>query len=454
MRFPQQLTALDLLGSSAFLAAPPAFGDEPSRVVSVGTGPEGEALASALATRAASSDADSGAFRGALGAAAIHGLSLAAKKRDKDAEFVTRARAAARTAHADKAILVHVEKARNKGGVVHVWVVDAQGNGGALVDEDVRVAASASAGDETDAAWSVIASAFPAKAPESETPAPASAGPSTPPASPSGPVPLEAQSPKPPDADTAPDASTPHAPPATGTRARTPGRSSEPRCKAGSRHFSYVDRLTPTLRPYDLFVAPRLAIHGEIYPFVNSSIPVLAELGATGTYARAFGIGSQDSSDGTKVGTSWQAFDLGLRERLPIGSSFVLGIDAGYEDTSFAFDDAVRPGAQLPSVHYKVLRGGLDGRLALGPLSVHAGAGYLDVLSTGDFAALFPRASVAGIDAAIGVSDKVTSTLELSLDVVYTRFFYNLSPVPGDTYVAGGALDEMATLSLGLAYLF
>ena len=48
----------------------------------------------------------------------------------------------------------------------------------------------------------------------------------------------------------------------------------------------------------------------------------------------------------------------------------------------------------------------------------------------------------------------VGSSVEVSLDVLYQRFFYNLAPVPGDPYVAGGALDQMITVSLGLAYLF
>ena len=32
-------------------------------------------------------------------------------------------------------------------------------------------------------------------------------------------------------------------------------------------------------------------------------------------------------------------------------------------------------------------------------------------------------------------------------------FFYSMNPQPGDANVAGGALDEMARLSLGFAYL-
>jgi hypothetical protein len=223
--------------------------------------------------------------------------------------------------------------------------------------------------------------------------------------------------------------------------------------QGGSRHFAYVDRLTPTLRPYDLFVAPLAALRGEIYPLAAAPIPVLNGLGATASYARAFGLSSADSG-GTRVSTSWQTFAFALRERVAVGRAFILGIDAGYGDTSFAFNDPIQPTAQLPSVHYKVLRGGLDGRYARGDLSVRAGAGYLDVLSTGDFAALFPRASLGGIDASLGVADQIAPAVELSVDLVYTRFFYDLSPQPGDAYVAGGALDEMATVSLGIAYLF
>jgi hypothetical protein len=38
--------------------------------------------------------------------------------------------------------------------------------------------------------------------------------------------------------------------------------------------------------------------------------------------------------------------------------------------------------------------------------------------------------------------------------MAYARFFYTLNPQPGDSYVAGGALDQMAFGSLGAAYVF
>jgi hypothetical protein len=403
------------------------------------------AIASAVAARASSETTDAAAFRGAFGAAGAHLLPLAAKKRDKDLELVARARTALRVAHADRAILVQVEKGRGK-SVVHVWVVDGQGSEGALIDQDVRLEHGANVGEETDVVWSALGSAFPApdepppEPPPSAAPAPA---PATVALATSG-------SEVPSGADTGPvaAASSGHDHTRAGTYAVLRAG-----VEAGSRHFSYVDRLTPTLRPYDLFAAPMVTIDGEVYPLAGSSIPVLSGLGATGRYARAFGLASADSA-GTRVGTSWQAFDLGLRERLPLTRWFILGIDAGYGDASFVFDDAIQPAAQLPSVHYKVLRGGVDGRFGRGDLSLQLGARYLEVLSTGDLATLFPHAKVGGVEATIGVADMIARGVEVSLDVTYTRYFYSLLPVPGDAYVAGGALDEMASVSLGVAYLF
>jgi hypothetical protein len=442
----RKLVGAVAIGAALAMARGSARADEGLHVAVIGAGTDGDALASVVASRLTSpaTPADPDAFRGALGVAAFRALPLATKRHDKDVEMVARMRAAARSVHADRAIVVVVDKGR-KGTVVHVWLVDAQGSGGAPVDEDVRLGAGASLGDEADAAWNAVAGAFPPPQGPAEASSPAGATPAPVAAS------VDLSGPRPPDADTGATASPPPRP-RDHTRAGAMALLGAA-LQGGSRHFAYVDRLTPTLRPYDLFVAPLVAVSGEIYPFATWSTPVLVGLGATASYARAFGLASEESG-GTRVSTSWQAFALGLRERLPIGSAFVVGIDAGYGDTSFAFADPIQPAAQLPSVHYKVLRGGLDGRYVHGDLSLRAGAGYLDVLSTGDFAALFPRASLAGIDASLGVSDQIAPAIELSLDLVYTRFFYNLSPQPGDPYVAGGALDEMATVSLGIAYLF
>jgi hypothetical protein len=436
------------LGGALLLWGSLSAADEGKKVVVVGDGPDGTTIVSDLGVHirgsGSYSEGDSDAFRAALGPAGVRSLAAAARRKDRDADLVARVRAAARKAHADRAVVVHTEKGK-KQTLVHAWVIDAQASG-AEVDEDVHVAPGTGADDAADAVWGAIGSAFPA--PEEAPPAPAPAAATSP--APSLEVDASASA-KPPDADTA---STPAAAPRASDHTRAGSIASVGlQMEGGSRHFSYVDRLTSTLRPYDLFVAPVVKVNADVYPFLGTRIPVLSGFGAQGSYAHAFALSSQDEA-GTRVGTSWQAFDLGVRERLPLGQSFILGIDLGYGDTRFTFDDAITPTEQLPSVHYKYLRGGLDGRYVHGDLSFTAGVGYRDVMSTGDFAALFPRASVGGFDAGLGAAVVVAKGVEISLQVDYARYFYSLLPQPGDKYVAGGALDEMASLSLGASYLF
>ena len=94
-------------GGAALLLASHAHASDEQHVVVLGAGTSGDAIAEGVASHLSppysSIDADS--FRSALGPSARQ-LPLAAKRRDKDAAFIARARAAERTAHADKAIVV------------------------------------------------------------------------------------------------------------------------------------------------------------------------------------------------------------------------------------------------------------------------------------------------------------------------------------------------------------
>jgi hypothetical protein len=461
VRHPHALAAL-LAGAAATLGfggfGGIASADEGRKVVTLGEGPDGPAIVSGLTSKlgAPYSEGDSSSFRGGLGPAPARSalLEAAAKKRDRDADLVARVRRAQRKVHADRAILVLTEKTKNR-TLVHVWLVDAQGSGGAEVDEDVRVAVGSSIDDEVGAAWSAMAGSFQgAPEPGPSEPPPAAAPPSSSTAASGAGEAANASSASSasPGVGTA-DVASDTTPSTRGPRTRAGAFASVGlQVVGGSRHFSYVDRLTGTLRPYDLFVAPAVRIGADVYPFSHLNIPVVSGLGVQGDYSRAFGLSSEDAS-GASVGTSWQAFDVGLRDRVAMGESFLLGVAGGFGDNAFSFDGAITPAEQLPSVDYKFLRAGIDGRYTGGDLSVRAAFGYRGVLSTGPFGTLFPRATVGGIDATIGVAKMVAPGIEVSVDLDYARFFYSLLPQPGDPYVAGGALDEMASLSVGLAYL-
>jgi hypothetical protein len=418
-------------------------------VVVVAEGPEADAVATNVAARLHDPYAarDAHDFRASFGAGPA---SLAAGLRSKhaDAELVSRARAAAIDAHVDAAVLVHVRRA-HRASTVHVWVVEASSGAGAAVDREITLGASASAADLTDAAWTAARDAFPTEPPATAPPPPPPSGPSSTPEAAAAPSPTTPPSlltadgrATQPDSDATPGAG-------SSDSARSLLRMGVA-IEAGSRHFAYVDRLTSTLRPYDLFAAPIVSLRVEAVPFARSTSPLIEGLGLSGEYARAFGISSGDSA-GTAVETTWQAFHADLRENVAVTPAVRAGAHAGFGAIDFSLGD-LGTGSELPSVGYRFVRAGVDGLLTLRDFSVYAEASYLAVLSTGAIGSLFPHESAGGIAASTGLLWPLAHHLDLGFELAYTRFFYSLHPEPGDPNVAGGALDEMARVALGVTY--
>jgi hypothetical protein len=218
-----------------------------------------------------------------------------------------------------------------------------------------------------------------------------------------------------------------------------------------TRHFDYVDKLTPELRSYNLSVAPMAVIGGEIYPLGHASSNVI-DFGLVGSYGRSF-FAQSAASSGPKLDTTWSQFDAGICARLRTGQHGpVFAARVGYGGAAFSFSDPGPLADGLPDVSYRFVRAGLDARVPFGRFAVNAGADYLYIVSAGMVADRFPRASVGGVSAQLGAAFEIVPGLEARAGARYERFFYALSPVPGDRDVAGGALDEMAYATLGLAY--
>ncbi len=428
---------------AAAAVAAPANADDGRRVVFVAEGPEGDALVRALASRLPVSyvASDAHAFRAALSRGASPALAPALKSRHADSQLIAKAETAARSAHVDVVVLVVVRRAKHE-KIAHVWVVDSH-DAGPLVDEDVTLPPSEAA-DAAASIWSEITSAFP---PEAAEPTNALAEPPTP-ANPPPPVATLGATDPSGSVNAVPDLA-----PRAGDAAAPPLFRLGAAVQGGSRHFSYVDRLTATLRPYDLWLAPMAAVDGELDPFARSRSPWLERLGLSADCARAFGVSSADSA-GARVSTTWQTFHVDVRERVPVGASVMLGAHAGYGGIDFSFDGEVDATSQLPSVGYRFVRIGADGQARLGGFVLFAEASYLAVQSTGAMGDLFPRESVGGVEAHAGATRSITRSLDATLDLAYTRFFYDFRPQPGDAYVAGGALDQMAYASAGLAYRY
>ncbi|WP_437299955.1 hypothetical protein [Sorangium sp. So ce426] len=219
------------------------------------------------------------------------------------------------------------------------------------------------------------------------------------------------------------------------------------------RWFEYSDPVTQNLRPYDVFGQPALSVSGEVYPLASTDIPVLKGLGITAGYMMAIGLNSA-VGDGDPISTTYQRINLGLRERLSIGESSVLGISAGLRLLTFEVDAAEALASTVPNVSYTLIRAGLDARVPVGPVALALGADYLFPLSSGPVYDRFAGASVQGIGAMAGVLVPVTTGVEARLLVEYARFFSSFDPAIGDRYVAGGAIDQYLGVRLAGAYVY
>ncbi|WP_437281842.1 hypothetical protein WME90_15200 [Sorangium sp. So ce375] len=219
------------------------------------------------------------------------------------------------------------------------------------------------------------------------------------------------------------------------------------------RWFEYSDPVTQNLRPYDVFGQPAVSISGELYPLASTDIPVLKGLGITAGYMRALGLNSA-VGEGDPISTTYQRINLGLRERLSIGESSVLGISAGLRLLTFEVDAAEALARTVPNVSYTLVRAGVDARVPVGPVALALGADYLMPLSSGPVYDRFAGASVQGIGAMAGVLVPVTTGVEARLLVEYARFFSSFEPAIGDDYVAGGAIDQYLGVRLAGAYVY
>jgi hypothetical protein len=237
----------------------------------------------------------------------------------------------------------------------------------------------------------------------------------------------------------------------------------------GGRFFSYNDGITRNLRDYDVFGSPGFALDAEVYPLTTTRIPVLKDLGIFGDFRINF-LGSE-TNDGKEVSTSWNRFDVGLRYRLtfttvdtPDTKLFQIGFRGNLGRDGFVLTtDDVTLAQESPSVDYFFLRGGIDTLIPLGPVYLKLFFDYLGALGKGDVYDRFSNellapggsASIGGIDLGGGAIIPLGSTgLEIRATAEYIRWFYAFEPVRGNTYIAGGALDQYVHLNLGVGYVY
>ncbi len=224
---------------------------------------------------------------------------------------------------------------------------------------------------------------------------------------------------------------------------------------AGGRSFNYNDGLSAHLHSFELPIAPVTRIQAEVKPLEPLRIRALSNLSVFGSFTQALLV-SGVTGTGNRVDATWQEYDAGVRYRV-LGSSGAVpavALAASYGDQRFAFASTLPSSDTPPSVDYTYVRGGLELRWQLGGLvALTAAAGYRYVLGEGGLQTQFPRLSGGAVDATMGGAVRISSHFEARLALAYARYFFSMNPQPGDPFVAGGALDEFATATVGAAFL-
>ena len=230
--------------------------------------------------------------------------------------------------------------------------------------------------------------------------------------------------------------------------------------EAAGRSFVYNDGLTGNLRAYNVLPAAMFTVNAQVFPFSGFALTglsrVLRDIGVLGAFSQSLFLESAVSG-GPNISTSETSYLGGLRVRIhPWGDEgSVIGISDAYASQGFSFGETSGPlTAQIPAVDYTANRTAVDVRIPVGNFAFLAEAGFRAVLDAGTVAQRFRATSVEGVDAELGGALSIAQGWEGRLVVDYERYFYAFSPVPRDTYVAGGALDQFFGARLALAWIY
>jgi hypothetical protein len=216
-----------------------------------------------------------------------------------------------------------------------------------------------------------------------------------------------------------------------------------------SRSFSYAQNLTE-LPEYEISQAVATVMEVALHP-LGTSDPALAPVGLLASLEYGLGVGSRVSESEERRTSDVHGYGVGLEYRLQQGD-FELAPQLGYALRAFTTGE---PGGQSPDVSYGLLSAGLAARAQLTErLGALARGGYLHVLDAGPLTSeeRFSRATVRGMEAEGGLVFSVARDVEIRASVGLRRFGYDMNARPGDSWVAGGAIDQTIWGGLGLVY--
>jgi hypothetical protein len=215
-----------------------------------------------------------------------------------------------------------------------------------------------------------------------------------------------------------------------------------------SRSFTYAQNLF-RLPQYRLARAFASALEVTVRPgaLVSDS---LAPIGIYGGLEYGLGVSAVGAGNNPQS-SDVRGYSAGLEYRFA-WRNLSVAPQGGYASSSFVTGGE---GGDVPDVRYSMITGGVAGRWSFAPgFALLSRAAYLEVLSAGPLSqpGRFARASIRGISGEAAVAFAVTPDLEVRASAGLRRYGFDMNSQPGDTSVAGGAIDQLLYGGLGLAY--
>jgi hypothetical protein len=222
--------------------------------------------------------------------------------------------------------------------------------------------------------------------------------------------------------------------------------------------FSPSPANTPNLRSYKLPGMAMMEAAVDVYPAVGVDLPLVRDLGLSGHYGHSIDMLSTTADGRTFLSHShrWHLalcyrYRTGAEQRLRLNGKFAYG----QQQFALVAEDtrAEQIAAQAPSVDYQFIKFHAQGGYAFDPLTFWIGVAYLRPLEGGEIYQRFRKPKLNGIDLDARIDVTMGAGFGLRLAGDYRRVFSRFTPIPGDSYVAGGALEQIITTHAAIRYV-
>jgi hypothetical protein len=226
-----------------------------------------------------------------------------------------------------------------------------------------------------------------------------------------------------------------------------------------NRSLSFNQNLTPSLLSYTLGVGPIAVANVVMYPLDPLTGGLLGNIGLEAEIQQGFAISSTLVNNGVSTTYKNVVHDYagGGRYRFTFGAANDVYLSVTGGEDAFTFTGRSPASVlMIPDTIYHYVRPGLGLHLGLGGgLSVALAGGYRVVLNHAgaQFQQFFPRSTVAGADAELQARYALSQMFEVRAGLEWRRYWFAINPRPGDTYVAGGAVDQSFAFTASIAIL-